>query len=118
MISTASLSVQYSSVQIPAIREPRIAFGGHFFGFAFFAADLPGTLFCAAAPLANPPCSRRISEFGVSLAHERSRRSVIGHVLLHGHTRHGAADYVDSQVLPPRGSSFLSDAPCLPVNAQ
>jgi hypothetical protein len=48
---------------------------------------LLGALLCAAAPLANPPCSRRISEFGVSLAHERPRRPVIGHVLLRGHAR-------------------------------
>jgi len=50
---------------------------------------LLGALFCAAASLANP--------FGVSLAHERPRRTVIGHVLLHGHTRNGAADHVESQ---------------------
>src|SRR5205807_8056385 len=37
--------------------------------------------------------------FGVSLAQERPRRLVIGHVLLHGHARNGAADHVESQVL-------------------
>ena len=30
---------------------------------------------------------------------ERPRRPVIGHVLLHGHARNGAADHVESQVL-------------------
>jgi hypothetical protein len=44
---------------------------------------LPRALLCAAALLANP--------FGVSLAHERPRRLVIGHVFLHGHARNGAA---------------------------
>jgi hypothetical protein len=72
---------------------------GHFFGFAFFTADFPGAPLCAAAPLANPSRSRRISEFGVSLTHERPRRPVIGHVLLRGHARNGAADHVESQVL-------------------
>jgi hypothetical protein len=90
---------------------------GHFFGFALYldcsrdARPLPrgltghvahplrsilhrgllGALLCAAALLANP--------FGVSLAHERPRRLVIGHVLLRGHARNGAADHVESQVL-------------------
>jgi len=35
----------------------------------------------------------------LSLAHERPRRLVIGHVLLRGHARNGAADHVESQVL-------------------
>ena len=47
---------------------------------------LLGVLLRTAAPLANP--------FGVSLAHERPRRTVIGHVLLRGHARNGAADHV------------------------
>src|SRR5438270_11280147 len=46
---------------------------------------LLGAALCAAAPLANP--------FGVSLAQERPRRLVIGHVLLHGDARNGAADW-------------------------
>jgi len=50
---------------------------------------LLGALLYAAAPLANP--------FGVSLAQERPRRLVIGHVLLRGHARDGAADHVESQ---------------------
>jgi len=43
----------------------------------------PGALLCAA----------------LSLAEERPRRPVVGHVLLHGHARNGAADHVESQVL-------------------
>src|SRR5207302_7608908 len=35
----------------------------------------------------------------LSLAQERPRRLVIGHVLLRGHARNGAADHVESQVL-------------------
>ncbi len=35
----------------------------------------------------------------LSLAQERPRRPVIGHVLLRGHARNGAADYVERQVL-------------------
>jgi hypothetical protein len=42
---------------------------------------LPGPLLCAA----------------LFLAHERARRLVIGHVLLRGHARNGAADHVESQ---------------------
>ena len=43
----------------------------------------PGALLCAA----------------LSLAEERPRRPVVGHVLLHGYARNGAADHVESQVL-------------------
>ncbi|HEY3150852.1 MAG TPA: metalloregulator ArsR/SmtB family transcription factor [Candidatus Binatia bacterium] len=64
---------------------------GHFFGFAFFTADFLAPFFALLPPLANP--------FGVSLAQERPRRPVIGHVLLRGHARNGAADHVESQVL-------------------
>ncbi len=39
-------------------------------------SGFPGALLCAA----------------LSLANERSRRLVIGHVLLHGHARNGATD--------------------------
>jgi len=53
-------------------------------GVVILHRGLPGALLCAAAPLANP--------FGVYLAQERPRRLVIGHVLLRGHARNGAAD--------------------------
>ena len=59
--------------------------------FRLLHGRLVVALLCAAAPLANP--------FGVSFAHERPRRAVIGHVLLRGHARNGAADHVESQVL-------------------
>jgi len=59
------------------------------FGFRLLRHGLLGALLCAAAALANPS--------GVSLAQERPRRLVIGHVLLHGHARNGAADHVESQ---------------------
>jgi len=36
---------------------------------------------------------------GLAFAQERSCRAVIGHVLLHGHARNGAADHVESQVV-------------------
>jgi hypothetical protein len=44
-----------------------------------------------ARPLLHPRYGR------VSLVHERPRRLVIGHVLLHGHARDGAAGHVESQ---------------------
>ena len=65
---------------------------GHFFDFAFFTADFVGALL--ALPLKARPLLHRFA-----LAHERPRRLVIGHVLLHGHARNGAADHVESQVL-------------------
>src|SRR6266446_5474003 len=64
---------------------------GSLLWFRLLHRGLLGALLCAAAPLANP--------FGVSLAHERPRRLVIGHVLFRGHARNGAADHVESQVL-------------------
>src|SRR5205823_1761411 len=82
----ASASIMYPSYRLPH-------------GGVILHRGLVNALLCAAAPLANPPCSRRISEFGVFLAQERPRRPVIGHVLLRGHARNGAADHFESQVL-------------------
>jgi hypothetical protein len=88
---------------------------GHFFGFALYLdlsrdarplprgltghvahplrsilhRGLPGALLCAA--LGKPGRSfTRVT----ALAQERPRRLVIGHVLLRGHARNGAADHV------------------------
>src|SRR5467141_1002210 len=56
---------------------------GSLLWFRLLHRELLGALLCAA----------------LSLAHERPRRLVIGHVLLGGHARNGAADHVESQVL-------------------
>ena len=45
-------------------------------------------LLCAAASAADPFC--------VSVAQERPRRLVIGHVLLHGHARNCVADHASN----------------------
>ena len=74
---------------VPASRLPH--------GGAILHRGLPGVLLCAAAPLTNP--------FGVSLAKERPRRTVIGHVLLHGHARNGAGhveSYDTKRALPAK----------------
>ena len=60
---------------------------GHFFGFAFFTADFLAPFF---ALLFEKP-GRSFTRV-MALAHERPRRLVIGHVLLRGHARNGAAD--------------------------
>ncbi len=70
--------------------------------FRLLHRGLLGAFLCAAASLENPLKARPLLHpryGGVSLAHERPRRSVIGHVLLHGDARNGAADYVESQVV-------------------
>jgi hypothetical protein len=65
--------------QAPARQSP-----GSLLWFRLLHRGLLGALLCAAAPLANA--------FGVSLAQKRPRRLVIGHVLLRGDARNGAAD--------------------------
>ena len=60
----------------------------HIFWFRLLHRGLPSALLCAAASLANP--------FGVSVANERPRRLVIGHVLRRGQARNGAADHASN----------------------
>src|SRR4249919_3290538 len=57
--------------------------------FRLLHLGIPGPLLCAA--LGKPGRSfTRVT----ALAHERPRRLVIGHVLLHGHARNDAVDHV------------------------
>src|SRR5438874_4250899 len=67
---------------------------GHFFGFAFFTADFLAPFFTLLFEKPGRSFTRV-----TALAHERPRSLVIGHVLLRGHARNGAADDVESQVL-------------------
>jgi hypothetical protein len=71
---------------------------GHFFiSFAFFTAD-----FFSPLPAREPFESQAAPSLALRRSfplQDRPRRTVIGHVLLHGHSRNGAADDVESHVV-------------------
>jgi hypothetical protein len=74
-----------------------LALASRNFWFRLLHRGLLGALLCAA----------------LSLAHERPRRLVIGHVLLHGHARYGAADHVESQVLQRFEANATLESPAV-----